>query len=542
MSGSFYAGDPHVLSIRDFTILRSRPQTVFAIEFYAGWCGHCQAFAPIWKSTALGACAASPSLIFGAVSCVEDFVLCREMGIAGFPTIRVFGPGDLGPKGTEPADCKNGCWSEKAMLDAILATVRASAATGHSSDPSRSQPALLSSPPVRPLTAEALLAASAAGCASATTPPPKPATAPTHFEPPVEMQQRPVPLADLASAVVYGVQRELVKADLGSDNSERRAALDAWLAALEALLPGARNRASLAQLRRAARARESLSTEEWERILLAAPPPLLPDGEPPGGIAWAACRGATDYARGYPCGLWLLFHTLLSQARTDAEATASLRAIRGYVAHFFGCTGCAQHFGQMALSPTDPLAAADTATEARLWLWRAHNAVNRRLNASSAVEVLQLGLPKVQWPTLAECADCRPRSAKLWEASAVEEYLQGSYCFPEPGVRGCLGLTLDQGAAGPGDGNGVGVYLRDEGGAGAWGGWGADAYLLMAGLGAALLVLYVGRWRARARRPWASGGAAVERGFRVNPQTSMLRCGWGEQHHSDGSTDTELTD
>jgi len=98
-------------------------------------------------------------------------------------------------------------------------------------------------------------------------------------------------------------------------------------------------------------------------------------GGPAGGIAWAACRGASADARGYPCGLWLLFHTLLAQAephprapestrehprapetcpplqlqaRTDAQGVAALRAIRSYVRFFFGCQGCARHFLAMS--------------------------------------------------------------------------------------------------------------------------------------------------------------------------------------------------
>ena len=221
-TAAFYTGDPHVVTVRDFTMLSSQPQAVFAIEFFAGWCGHCQAFAPVWKEAAEGACAASPSLVFGAVDCAADYVLCREMVITGFPTIRLFGPG-FGPTGAElGSDCAHGCWPARATLDAILATARSSAATGHGSgDASHSAPTLLSSPPVRPLTSDALLAASAASCASASAPPPKPAPL-SPFRPPVEMQQHPVPLADLASAVVYGVQRELVKEDLGAAGEHTR--------------------------------------------------------------------------------------------------------------------------------------------------------------------------------------------------------------------------------------------------------------------------------------------------------------------------------
>lgn len=409
---ALYAGDPNVITVRDFTLLRSRPDTVFALEFFAGapqpalraslrritssrhpptattgWCGHCQAFAPVWKQAAASACAASPSLVFGAMDCASDYVLCRSMGITGYPAIRLYGRG-FGPTGVPLRACGNGCFSKLTLLDDILSTARAAFAAASAGSPGLRPLPLLSSPPVSPLTGARLAAASASECAGLPPAASDQAAGTARFDPPIEMQQRPVPMADIASAVAYGIQRELVKIELGPPASERRSALDAWLAALAALLPGPANRANMLRLRSAARARESLSPEAWEQVVLSTPPPLLPDGSPAGAIAWAACRGATPDARGYPCGLWLLFHSLLAQARTDAEAAAALRAIKGYVQFFFGCTGCSQHFLAMARAEEDSLErAARTAADARLWLWRAHNTVNRRLNVSVPEQV-----------------------------------------------------------------------------------------------------------------------------------------------------------
>jgi len=42
------------------------------------------------------AAAASPSLVFGAMDCASDYVLCRSMGITGYPAIRLYGRG-FGP-------------------------------------------------------------------------------------------------------------------------------------------------------------------------------------------------------------------------------------------------------------------------------------------------------------------------------------------------------------------------------------------------------------------------------------------------------------
>lgn len=112
-----------------------------------------------------------------------------------------------------------------------------------------------------------------------------------------------------------------------------------------------------------------------------------------GGIAWSACRGWTDEARGFPCGLWLLFHTLVAHA-TDFTAADTLKSIRAYVKHFFGCESCAQHFVGMA--DDQSLENIGSVNAAALWMWRTHNAVNLRLNLSGNAAVLRYGLPKLQ--------------------------------------------------------------------------------------------------------------------------------------------------
>ena len=89
----------------------------------AGWCGHCQAFSPIWKAVAANACAAS-NLKIGAVDCVKDDRICVAMGITAFPSIRVFTP--RGPRlGQRLTKCENGCSSAQVTLDNVLHTARA---------------------------------------------------------------------------------------------------------------------------------------------------------------------------------------------------------------------------------------------------------------------------------------------------------------------------------------------------------------------------------------------------------------------------------
>ena len=143
-----------------------------------------------------------------------------------------------------------------------------------------------------------------------------------------------------ARVAVAAAQTELLRVPL-SPGSARRRAFERWLALLSEAMPGARNRAALARLRElAAPVRDA---RHWAMVLRGGPRPLLPQaggatGSPSGGgvISWRACRGWSAESRGYPCGLWSLFHALVLHA---PDAPAALLAIRGFVEHFFGvCT------------------------------------------------------------------------------------------------------------------------------------------------------------------------------------------------------------
>ena len=123
---ALYGGDHFVRTVHSFSDIGSHSTSFFALEFFASWCGHCQDFAPVWKQAARQACAAVPRLEFVAVDCASDYLLCQEMRVASFPTIRLFGPG-LPSRGRELSTCQHGCKASGQVLDELVRLVRSMA-------------------------------------------------------------------------------------------------------------------------------------------------------------------------------------------------------------------------------------------------------------------------------------------------------------------------------------------------------------------------------------------------------------------------------
>lgn len=135
------------------------------------------------------------------------------------------------------------------------------------------------------------------------------------------------------------------------------------------------------------------------------------------------CKGSQSKYRGYTCGLWTLFHVLTVNAarKPGYEAPHVLRAMHGYVKHFFGCTECSQHF--QAMAARNRLFDVKENDKAVLWLWISHNEVNLRLAGDVTEDPAH---PKIQYPSVTNCPDCR-LSRGAWNLPAVFEYLQKIY-------------------------------------------------------------------------------------------------------------------
>lgn len=151
----------------------------------------------------------------------------------------------------------------------------------------------------------------------------------------------------------------------------------------------------------------------------------------PSTMRWQSCAGSQAPFRGYPCALWTIFHTLTVAAynkhatEEDFDPKEVLTSVRDYVQNFLGCRECAQHFVQMAASIVNVTDTKDVV----MWLWRAHNKVNKRLAGDITEDPRH---PKVQFPTIWMCPTCRtevnPNTQEIiWNESEVLEFLRRFY-------------------------------------------------------------------------------------------------------------------
>ncbi|KYB26006.1 Sulfhydryl oxidase 1-like Protein [Tribolium castaneum] len=139
------------------------------------------------------------------------------------------------------------------------------------------------------------------------------------------------------------------------------------------------------------------------------------------------CQGSANRFRGYPCSLWRLFHyltvnsVLLNVSNRKANPVEVLGAMHGYVKHFFSCSHCSEHFQKMAAERN--LTSVSSLEESVLWLWEAHNVVNKRLKGDTTEDP---EYPKEQFPTRLRCPECYGEDG-TWRKKEVLKYLKRMY-------------------------------------------------------------------------------------------------------------------
>eukprot|EP00041_Stephanoeca_diplocostata_P030610 m.932141 g.932141 ORF g.932141 m.932141 type:complete len:845 (-) comp23787_c1_seq2:140-2674(-) len=171
---------------------------------------------------------------------------------------------------------------------------------------------------------------------------------------------------------------------------------------------------------------QTLSGTEWKtQVTRSAAPSVRPP-------TWVLCKGSSPQLRGYPCGLWTLFHSLVSVATVSRTASEEVfDVVIEYVRVFFGCAGCSDHFLAAAANWRHRLVPRKTFGAAVLYLWLAHNKANIRLGSAKDDPTNDPEHPKLAFPLASQCASCRVASSvhdngsiiTHWNITATLNYL-----------------------------------------------------------------------------------------------------------------------
>uniref|UniRef100_A0A8C6Y5H7 Sulfhydryl oxidase n=1 Tax=Naja naja TaxID=35670 RepID=A0A8C6Y5H7_NAJNA len=432
----------------------------WVVEFYASWCGHCKAFAPVWKGLANDLKDWRPAVMLGAIDCADfsNKNICYKFGIKSYPTVKFFKMasqkpedgiqlnkyeknieslrgtiitlmeihGDTWPSASPPLrptsvtelrdfflvnnvtylalifDKDDSFLSREVALDMSQFENIAVRRVLQSNEELVKQFNITTFP-------SGLLVTNNGSCRS--------------------IPGRKIYMADLESAVLYSLRIEA--AVFPHLEGERLSALKDFVSVLVQHFAGrlvVKN--FLYNLDLWLRPKTIVLQSEWEEALKNKKE--FPNATLPERPHWIGCQGSKPQFRGFPCGLWTLFHHLTVQASSQKESASSdipevLPTMRGYIRNFFGCRMCAEHFEGMA---AESMHEVNNRDEAVLWLWSRHNRVNARLAGTATGDPK---FPKIQWPPKSLCSSCHYTSTNsslqdgkkfMWDENRVLMFLK----------------------------------------------------------------------------------------------------------------------
>ncbi|CAF2070690.1 unnamed protein product [Rotaria magnacalcarata] len=222
-------------------------------------------------------------------------------------------------------------------------------------------------------------------------------------------------LTDVDSAATW-----MIKKDLHRKLPATFEAVKAWLNVLHMYYPGSETMNNfLSNLIEFMNNRTTLSSQELKHYINSISTIKLPN------IKYDHCNGSDSSKRGYPCSLWVLFHSMTvkqailaenNKLPSNVQPTDMIISIREFIRNFFLCAECVQHFLTGTENAENEI---NSFRENVLYLWRGHNRVNKALRGE--VESNDPVWPKVPYPIKQQCGSCVLRVDENGEALEYDE-------------------------------------------------------------------------------------------------------------------------
>lgn len=340
------------------------------IEYYAHWCPSCQAFQPAYEAVASyfhSEPKVQPEVWVARVDCAVEGKLCNRFGIKRYPTMKFGHAADFGEGSEQGLAEING----KLSAEEVVKWLSKRQNTHYDFGTNK----------VIPHTVQNSSDASAATKATNGT------------------QANAV---DIDSATRLAWKYMMDSGDLLKGLDARQAFLD-FMELLSASHP-------LTSCKEGSHSILQQAPQLWPTVENSEPLPQLQQlqvcGPGEAKEEWQECKGSKAGRRGYTCGLWLLLHSLAAESQPEQSGGAFwMTAVKGFIQHFFQCSACAQHFVEM--TEQADAEAVSSRRDAVLWMWKAHNQVNGRLQKQEEDgKDGDPAFPKQQWPPSHLCPLC----------------------------------------------------------------------------------------------------------------------------------------
>lgn len=366
------------------------------VEFYAHWCPSCQAFQPAYEAVASYFHAdpkVQPEVWVARVDCAEESQVCNRFGIKKYPTMKYGHASDF-KEGSEQGLAEI---SGKLTAEEVIKWLSKRLNTQYD----------YGSNNVIPHTVQNSSDASSASGNSGTA--------------------DKASATDIESATRLAWKYMMDSGDLLKGLDARQALMD-FVELMSASHP-------ITSCKEGSRSMLQQAPKLWPAEELSGPLPELQQlpicGPGEAKEEWDGCKGSKPGRRGYTCGLWLLLHSLAAESLPEETGgTFWMTAVKGFIQHFFQCSACANHFIEM----TEQAEAEGVRSrrDAVLWMWKAHNQVNGRLEKQEEEgKDGDPAFPKQQWPPSKLCPLCHlPNSQETdprWNEDEIYRFLLKFY-------------------------------------------------------------------------------------------------------------------